>query len=227
MSVVTVFLLCMFFTYMIYNLYITEVSLENTITIGALLSTLGSSIISVTSHTCNESFRCFEENLKTMQKKQEMFDAKWEHRPFYKRISRHKYAKNKFEYCFLINPQIEFSVHTWNKAIDIPSSKSDFYELPIIRNFLTLKKHRKPYRIAISLYKDEKVLKEILVWDNLTDLYKNIISFKISQSFSILGWSILVNSICFSFFYYYLPSILETFKTLSSQYLQFGPKLTP
>lgn len=222
-DICVVFLLCVFFTYTIYKLYISEISLENTITIGALLSTLGSSIISATSNTCGNQLRCFEDNLKAIQQRQEMFDAKWEHRPFYKRISRHKYSKDEYEYCFLENPKIAFSAHTWNKVIPIPSSKEDFYELPILRNFFVLKKCRKHYRIAISLHAQKETLEEILVWDNLTDIYKNILSYKLAYSFSLLGWSILINSIMFSFLYYYYPFILETFKTLSSQYLQCGP----
>lgn len=221
--VILIFLFCVLFTYIIYKFYINDISLENTITIGALLSTLGSSIISVASYACNENLRCFEDNFKNMQKNQEFFDAKWERRPFYKRISKYKYTKNEYEYCFLENPMIVFSAHMWNKRISIPSSREDFYELPIIRNYLTLRKNRKYYRIAISLYQNKEALEDILVWDNLTDMYKNILRYKLFHIFSTFGWSLLINSIIFSFLYYYYPSILETFKTLSSQYLQCGP----
>lgn len=218
-----VFLLCVYFTYTIYKLYVSETSVENTITIGALLSTLGSSIISAASNSCNKNLLYFEDNLEIMQQRQEMFDAKWAHRPFYKRISRHKYSKDEYEYCFLENPKIVFSAHTWNKQVAIPSSIVDFHELPILRNYLILKMYRKLYRKAISLHQKKEILEEILVWDNLTDIYKNILNYKLSNLFSILGWSILINSIIFSFLYYHYPSILETFKTLSSQYLQCGP----
>ena len=198
---ITVFLLCFTFTLFIYRNYIQEIDLNSSITIGALLSTLGTSIASISNLFCNETREQFIKNTEMLLKTQEEFSDAWEHRPFIERISRHRQNKGYYEYLILENPKIIFSGLNWKKTVLVPTSKNDFYELPIIINYLRLQLNRKKYRKLIEL-NFQKYSSEMLVWDNLANSYKKIILYKISSFFSFVGISIVVNSFLFSFFYH-------------------------
>lgn len=206
---ISVFAICFIFTCFIYRTYLIEISIENTISIGALLSTLGTSISSLANLYCNEILNRFIKNSEIMLKNQDEFQAKWEHRSFIKRFNKHTHSKFKYEYYILENPIIEFNGCNWRKRITIPTSKIDFYELPIIRNYFKLKFNRKKYRKLISFYTDNYVLKDILVWDNLTELYKEIIQYKFLAFLSFCGICIVINGLLFSFFYNSIISLIN------------------
>lgn len=196
---IIIFTACFIFTFFIFRIYVDKLKLDNTIAIGALLSSLGTSITSISNLFCNESRERFTKNTEMLLKTQKEFEDEWEHRPFLKRMSKHKRG-DFYEYCTLKNPLIDFNGLNWSKKIDVPTSTNDFIEFPVVRNYLKLFFNRKNYRKLLDI-NFENYSDEILVWDNLTDSYKRIIVYKIFSNTSFIGISIVINSLLFSFFY--------------------------
>jgi len=197
-----IILLTFFATMEVYELCIVDLTLENTITLGAVFATIGSAIVSVVSLFCGEQFNQFNANIKILQNQLIQKDD-WERWPFVKRISRSKTPTGEYEYQILKNPHIIFKGPSWEKKIFLPSSKTDFKELPVYRTFYALKRNRALYRKLLTMYSDPNVVKEILLWDCLTDAYKNITLYKAGGILIWFGWGLVANSFIFSFFYSY------------------------
>lgn len=206
---VLIFIICFILTLFIYKIYVTENTIENVITVGALLSALGSCLASMASSRCEKNMTYFNSNLSSMFNLQKEFNAKWERKPYEKRVIRHKYNKNQYEYTFFNNAIVNFKINDWEVKIDIPSSDKDFYEIGVFYNFIKLKSHRNTYRKYLNFYKDQNITNDIFVWDNLQDLYKNIVEYRLFAIVSVFGWSIVVNSLIFSFFYHYAALLLN------------------
>lgn len=206
---ILIFLICFVLTIYIFKIYVTENTIENIITVGALLSTLGSCLVSMASAKCEKNMMYFNNNSSSMSNLQKEFNAKWERKPYEKRVIRHKYSKNQYEYTFFNNAIVTFEINNWEVKIDIPSSDKDFYEIRAFYNYIKLTSKRNTYRKYLNFYKEENITGDIFVWDNLQDLYKNIIDYRIFAIMSVFGWSIVINSLLFSFFYHYAMPLLN------------------
>jgi hypothetical protein len=195
-------------TWKIFDLYIEETIIANTITLGAIFATLGSVIVSVFTLYCSEQYNQFSDNSKILYEKL-IGSTNWERWPFVKRISRYKIDKKQYESHILENPSIVFFGSVWSITIPLPASKADFYELPIYRLLFQLKRNRIIYRRILSLHQPPDALKELLLWDCLIGLYKNITLYRFGKAFLWFGGCFVFNSILFSLFYNSLMNILQ------------------
>ncbi len=195
-----------------------EFSYQEAITLGALCSTLGSSIITLTSVLSEHCIKNIDLNIETLQSDQLGKNKKWNRWPFVDRISKHRISRNSNEYYSYSNPSIKFC--NMRMEIYIPLSIKDFYELKIFFNYVMLKLKRKTYRKILAFQPNEDYLKDILVWDCLMNTYKNVIIYKIHKLFLYVGWSIVVSGIVFSFLYpkliAYFDSIILAISTIRS-----------
>ena len=201
----TFFLACTI-TCLVYTWCITSPTIAETIALGAVFATLGSSIVSVFSLLCKKQYNQFYENIKVLQT-QLIGNDIWERWPFVKRISKRRGVNGKPEYQILSNPYLVFECFGVDTHIDLPSSKTDFHELPILHVYLTLKKRRKTYRKYLALSPDSMAVKDILLWDCITELYRNILIYRIGQCTIWLGSSFVLSSIIFAFFYKFLINL--------------------
>lgn len=204
--------LCIFW---IFNIFDNELligkkfSYLESITLGAMLSTLGSSLISITSIFIKQCKNNIELNINTLQEDQLERETKWNRWPFVDRVSKHNVCSKKKEYYIYVNPSIKFS--NLKKEIFIPLSTKDFNELKIIKSYFSLKVKRNSYRKVLAFQPNNNYLKDILIWDCLKDVYKNIIYFKANKMISHIGWSIVISSITLSFFY---PNLVSYFNRI-------------
>lgn len=204
--------LCVFW---IFNIFDNELligkkfSYLESITLGAMFSTLGSSLISITSIFIKQCKNNIELNINTLQEDQLERETKWNRWPFVDRVSKHNVCSKKKEYYIYVNPSIKFS--NLKKEISIPLSTKDFNELKIIRSYFSLKVKRNSYRKVLAFQPNNNYLKDILIWDCLKDVYKNIIYFKANKMISHIGWSIVISSITLSFFY---PNLVSYFNRI-------------
>jgi hypothetical protein len=193
-------------TCLVYTWCIATPTIAETIALGAVFATLGSSIVSVFSILCKEQYNQFYENIKVFQTQLIGCDI-WERWPFVKRISKRRGANGESEYQILSNPYLVFQCFGLETHIDLPSSKTDFHELPILYVYLTLKKRRLTYRKYLALSPDSTVVRDILLWDCITELYGNILKYRIGQYAIWLGSSFVLSSIIFAFFYKFLINL--------------------
>lgn len=197
-----------------FNNLISVSTVENAISVGAVFSTIGSSIVSIFSIWCNRQDILFENNIAVLQK--DLINFYWKRWTFLNRVTKSNLGKGKYQ--VIENPYIEFNFSTKKLKVNVPSSKSDYNELPVVTTFLKLLFHKKSYRSSLIMLNNEKALQEILVWDCISSVYKNILMYKIGKLFVWLGCCLVFFSILFSLFY---PQILVAyeviFNVLSSQ----------
>jgi len=194
-------------TWKIFDMHIDEAILANTITVGAIFATFGSSVVSIFTLHCREQYGQFNDNSKIFYENL-IGSTSWKRWPFVKRIRRSKIGKKQFESQILENPSIVFFGSTWEITIPLPASKTDFYELPIYYSLFRLKRDRASYRRILSLHKNSDAVKEILLWDCLIGMYKNIALYRFGKILIWIGGSFVFNSIIFSMFYNFFLNIL-------------------
>lgn len=197
-----------------FNNLISVLTIENAISVGAVFSTIGSSIVSVASIWCNKQDVLFENNINVLQK--DLINFYWKRWTFLNRVTKSNLGKGKYQ--VIENPYIEFKVSTKKLKINIPSSKSDYNELPVIITFLKLLFYKKSYRNNLIKLNNEDALQEILVWNCISSVYKNILIYKIGKLFVWSGCCLVFFSILFSLFYPQIFAVYEEiFNVLSSQ----------
>ena len=194
-------------TWVIFYAYTCEATLADTIALGAIFATFGSAVVSIFTLFCNEQYNQFGDNSKILQE-QLIGITNWERWPFVKRLRKHKISRGMYEFQVLENPSIVFFGSLWNITIPLPASKPDFYELPTYRCLIRLIRNRSIYRHVLESHQSPDAVKEILLWDCLTGIYKNIASYRFGRFFIWLGGCFVFSSIFFSLFYNFLKNIL-------------------
>lgn len=197
-------------TWIVFNLYMDGTVWADTIALGAIFATLGSAIVSVFTLFRNEQYSQFTDSTKILHE-QLIGTTNWERWSFVKRVTKQKISPKQYEFQTLENPTIVFSGSLWSVTIPLPASKTDFYELPIYRSLIRLKRNRAIYRHILDSHQSPEAIKEILLWDCLTSIYKNIVLYRFGKSLTWLGGCFVFNSIFFSFFYSFLLNVLSCY----------------
>lgn len=194
-------------TWCVFKLYIATPTWEAAISLGAVFATLGSSLVSGMSLLCGEHYSRFKENAQTLQCDLIGNEA-WTHWAFVRRVNKYVRHKRIREYHRLKNPVIIFHGENWNSTFPIPVSSADFKDFAICRHYLTLKMKRALYRNALALSVDVAVTRDILVWDCLTEIYRNILFYQFGSWVLWMGGCFVISSIVFSFCYTFFAWIL-------------------
>lgn len=193
-------------TSIVYKKSIVQMSLEHTISLGAVFATLGSSLVAVSSLACGEQYSQFTDNTRILEKK--LFNKeKWERWPFVQRVQKNKIAPGEYLYYELYNPCVIFKVGCRELRILLPSGKHDFRELPVYRVVFKLAWYKKKY--AAMLMSQDRV-KDILVWNCLTQIYHNILKYRWNQIIIWIGSYFIFSSIFFSFFYIQIAALIAS-----------------
>jgi hypothetical protein len=203
-----VFSLTYIVVWAVYKSCINEPLLERTITLGAIFATLGASIVSIISLFCKEQYSQFNDNVRILQSR--LIESEiWERWPFVKRVVRRKIVKGSYEYKLLNNPCIVFTISSWRLTAPLPASKSDFFDLPICRTLFLLIYNSSRYYNLFSKHVHDDAQHEILVWDCLVAVYKNIMLYKLGYTIILFGINLVFISIAFSFFYFQCMGFFE------------------
>lgn len=192
-------------TWIVYRKCIVKMDLEDTISLGAVFATLGSSLVAVSSLECNEQYSQFMDNIRILE--ENLFKKnKWERWPFVKRVQKNKIARGEYLYYILYNPSIIFQGEQWKLEVLLPSGKFDFRELPVYRTIIQLARYRKKYGIVLL---NQNNVKDILIWRCLTKVYLNIFLYRWNQSMVWIGSYFIFSSVFFSFFYIYIAEWIK------------------
>ncbi len=184
-------------TCIVYRESIVQLNLDHTISLGAVFATLGSSLVAVSSLACGEQYSQFADNTRILE--ENLFNKeKWERWPFVKRVQKNKIAPGEYLYFKLCNPRIIFKFGHRELKILLPSGKRDFRELPVYQAVFKLTWYRKKYA-AVLMGQDR--VKDILIWNCLTQIYRNILLYRWNQIIIWIGSYFIFSSIFFSFFY--------------------------
>ena len=194
-------------TLFIFKKCIQTANLNECITLGAIFATFGSSVISVCSLYCNKQIDLFQKNFNTLNNQIPELSS-WQRWPFVKRFRKEKTNQMNTNYYTLVNPLIIFTIGNLRLAVPIPSCTIDFNDLPIFRNFIKMLLFQKHYVKSITDINKVESQINILMFDCMLMIYKNIIKYKIGILFLLIGCEFVFTSIFFSFFYHKIDSIL-------------------
>lgn len=202
-------ILTVYITWIIYKKCIIQFTLNETISLGAVFATLGSSLVAVFSLICSEQYSQFMDNIRILQTNL-LEKENWERWPFVKRFWRNKVANGEYHYYILLNPRITFMDPNskWQINFTIPFGKIDFRQMSVYPNLFKLIKFKNIYNEIIV---KNNTIQDILIWNCLTDIYKKIIIYRWCQIVIWIGSCFVLGSIIFSFFYIQLIEIIELY----------------
>lgn len=200
--------LTMLVTLIIYNKCIVNISLNECIPLGSIFATFGSAVISVLSIYCGKQNNLFQENLAILQ--EEISDLhSWRRWPFIKRYSKEKQSFFHNNYYILLNPQITFETGKKSLTVPIPSCIADSKDLWLVSNMLKMICYRKCYLKFIYGLNSIKRQEDLLIFDCVLMIYKNIIRYKYGTIIMWIGAEFIFSSILFSFFYGRIINFLQ------------------
>lgn len=196
-----------YLTYLIFRECITEATLTNCIPLGSIFATFGSAVISVISLYCNKQISLFQENLLALH--EQMPDlSSWKRWPFMKRYSRERTGLFQHDYHVLKNPQITFHRAAYDLTIPLPTCTADFYDLPIVINFLKMLCFHQSFMRAVLKRHVMQDQKDISTFYCTLIIYRNIIRYKAGTFLMLIGSEFVLASIIFSFFYKNISDVL-------------------
>ena len=194
--------------HVVFSKTINELTLENTISLGAVFATLGSAIVASASLYCNDCYTKFSDNVNTLQN-DFLKDESWTRWTFIKRKSKHRLLDSGNLLWKLENAMIEFQLGSHSIQIYIPTVRADFDDLPIFKHFLLMKRYDKQHETFLYNHaNDASENTSYFLWDCIFDIYRNIILYKIGSYFIWIGSSFIGISTIYSLAYIQIKYII-------------------
>lgn len=194
---VTIFILTDYVFYMV--LYPQE-NLFDTISLGAVFATLGSTLVSIASLLCNKYYDEFISCLDTFKNELSVQDIKlnW---LFLKKQEVIKKSKNEYVSYQASNPKVIFQLGAVNISIEVPVQKKDFYELGLLKKILKMKISKKIYVTYLLNYTDSVMESGLYIWECIYHILCNALSYKIYRDLIINGTIFFVSGLIITFLY--------------------------
>jgi hypothetical protein len=171
------------------------------ISTGAVVATFGSALAglgSIWERDLLERVRLNVDILFTDLLKQK---NQWRRWPFLTRAGARRMLDGSTQHWKLQNPEIPLDVGTHTVAVQIPTVLEDFFDLPLLQNFLTLKRFRVAAATAYSTrrtkeaeeqakQKDEDesgVRNDYMLYECLHDIWSSVLVFRVARYLAHLG----------------------------------------
>ncbi len=187
-------------TYLVFYKCIDENSkLSDTIALGSIFATFGSSVVAIFSMTLNTLYDRFLSDFLIFSKLHEP-ETEWIRWSFIKRKSHHILYNGASMYQELTNSMIKFNVGSHTIDFFIPTIKEDFYDLPNWRSFLSMKRRKKDYESHV-LNNSEDPANALMIWDCIYDELCCIAKYRVARFAVVLGEAYILTSIIMAFIY--------------------------
>lgn len=198
------FFVCFLTTHFIFKLCISnEYKLSDTIALGSIFATFGSSIVAIFTLTLSNIYERFCNNLSILFTKLSP-ENEWHRWPFIKRVSHSKLYNHELTYQVLKNSEIVFNVGSHLLTIILPTVKEDFYDLANWSSYLNMFRELKNYE-SFVLNNITEPANSLMLWDCIFDNFKCIAIYKFARLMIIIGESFIFSSIILAFFYTKIP----------------------
>lgn len=134
---------------------ISPVSSEAILSNAAIISTFGAALLSIAVFLLADSSAEINESIDVLFT--EILKGKrWRRWPFFARRSSSDLLDGSSLIAEVKNPEIEFDVGTHEIKIDVPTVSADFYDLPVLRNFVRTVRFRKAFLTRHAKLSTEK-----------------------------------------------------------------------
>lgn len=176
-------------------------SLLDRITTGALFATFGSAVVSAFALAADRHLRLFYENLSILTQEIAADDvgSKWRRWPFLPRFGQiHLHLKEEKWAVGIENARIRFTIADFDELFPLPTTVSDFRELPILMLYIQMRLHRSDYLRRLS---KSSMMRDYPAWDCVCALYANILLYRSSLFAIWIGACLILQSVVFTFLY--------------------------
>lgn len=191
-------------TGIIFSICIDEKSLSETIALGSIFATFGSSVVSVFSIVMNNQSDRFMSNIEILYS-DIIPEKKWVRWSFIKRKKYRRLYNGEYTCQALTNSKVEFDVGSHKISMFIPTVREDFFDLPVWRPWLSMKIRHRDYETAVlGDNVKENVAIAIMLWNCIYDNFKCIIMYRIARALVVLGEAYILSSIVFAFTYNFI-----------------------
>lgn len=204
-------------TYFIFDSCIdkSDLNLANTISLGAIFATFGSAIISIIVLLQSDKSNRILSNVDILFS-DILHEEKWTRWPFIKRYDAYTLLDGEITSNILKNPYIIFNVGSHDIDIPIPTTQEDFYDLPSFHIFKQMKIYSNHFKTNIINRPDtisDNHFSDIgdyyWAWNCLYDIWKNVMYFKVNKLIVSLGFSIIISSFIYSFYFIQINNFIN------------------
>lgn len=189
-------------SYVVFRLCIAEQDgLAQTIALGSIFATFGSSLVTVFSLKMDNYYDRFISNCQVLFQELEPQNA-WHRWAFIKRTSHQNLFENQYSFQVLTNARVDFDVGSHKISVYIPTIKEDFYDLQNEKALCEMKRWARDYESNVFKSSDESIVaNSLMVWDCIYDNLKCIRNYKMARIVVILGEACIIASLLLAFFY--------------------------
>ena len=180
--------------------------LFNSLSLGAVFATLGSSLVSIATLMCSRYFEEFNMCITTLRDELATvgISTNW---VFFKREQTIKTLHNGYVTYQVSNPKVTFLLGNTKLPITIPTQKKDFYELDILKNLIQMKLSKKIY-VEYTLESTNSFIDSgIAMWDCIYNILWCASGYKRFRALIILGVVICVCGVICAFLF---PIIIQS-----------------
>lgn len=172
----------------------------NTISLGAVFATLGSTMVSISSLACNKNYEEFLACLSVLKDDlaSENIDIKW---TFLKKKEKIKKCNKLYITYQTTNPKIVFEMGNVNLPIEFPTQKRSFYELEILKSIVNMKISKKIYISYIISNCNSFMESGIYVWDCVYHILCCAFRYKIHKTIILLSVMIFISGLLITILY--------------------------
>lgn len=194
---VTIFILTVFvFCVVLYP----QKNLFDTISLGAVFATFGSTLVSIASLLCNKYYDDFISCRDTFINELTVQNIKlnW---LFLKKHEVIKKSKNEYVSYQASNPKVIFHLGAVNLSIEVPIQKKDFYELELFQRILKMKVSKKIYVMYLLNYADSVMESGLYIWECIYNILCNALSYRFYRDLIITGTIFFISGLIITFLY--------------------------
>lgn len=177
-----------------------QFSMGERITTGSLFATFGSAIIAVFTLYTSRYFSNFHSALGILmlelapEDSEGVVKQRWAFMP---RVSRTRFSGEE-QFFGVESVKIQFAIDRVWMEFPLPTTETDFKDLPLLSSYLQMKRMRKRY---LTYLQNETLLDEYPAWDCVMAIYRNILFYKACYFCVWIGVYFVLQSILFTFFY--------------------------
>lgn len=166
----------------------------NTLSLGAVFATLGSTMVSISSLVCNKNYEEFLSCLNILKDNlaSESIDVKW---TFLKKKEVIKKCSNSYTTYHTTNPKIVFEMGSVSLPIEFPTQKRNFYELEILKSIIKMKLGKKIYISYIVTNCNSFMESGIYVWECVYHILCCAFRYKIHKTIIVLSVMIFISGL--------------------------------
>ena len=201
-----IYLITTFFSWWLLKRPDVQKDLITLLSTGAIVATFGSALSAIGSIWEKDLIERIRLNVDIFYKDIKKQDQQWRRWPFLERFDTQALLNGDVLKTTLENPKILLNVGSHLIKVDLPTILEDFFDLPLLKNFVPLIRYKNASITFLSSQERDvidantgfKKMEAIFAYQCLVDVWVCILKFRISRYLSHLGGGLTFSACLFS-----------------------------